>query len=746
MRRAPPTVPGTPMSPSIPPRSFFAQKVIIRPRSAAASTCARLPLSTTSGSARTSCRTTQGSSPSPTSKFEPPPRNLCGTWFASRRFKRSGRLSCRLMRSKSVVPPMPKDVRPASAAPCFSSTFISASLATILGSRMRMGYRMLRSKQNHEFIAGPADIASADGKDGVSGTRLLQQVLDTFLHGVKIVDVLVAGLANGARKRLARHSRDWRFAGRVDVEQHENVRLIKSATEFVPKVLRAGVAMGLKEHEQAIELAAACRFERGANRGGVMTIIIDHGDVIDDTLDVKAAAHPSKLDEAFADQVRRNIQIKCDGRRRRCVADIVHARRVRELEQAEIFALVSQPELAAQTFQRHVADHQISLARRSVRNDGTLHTGNDGLHVGLIDTQDRRTVKWHAIHKLDEGVLNILERGVLVEVFAINRCHDCDYGREHQEAAVALVRFHHKIFPFAEPRRRACLVYFSADDKRGVEVRRSQYRSDDRGRSRLAVRASYGDAVFQAHQLREHLRARNYRNFHLVRFDDFGVICLHGGGSHDNVRAIGVGSLVTFVHRGAEILETFGDRGRLGVRAGDSIAQRQEHFGDTAHTEAADANQVDALKIAERNHHALAPCRFPSTFAASSMRFTMSRAALGRASPRAAVDSFSISWGWSRREKISAVSRSAVSSTSEIRRPAPARDISCALRSWWLSVALPNGMKMAARPAAAISAAVMAPARQTIISAQAKRSAMLVRKGTTSALISRRAYAVRTAL
>ena len=40
---------------------------------------------------------------------------------------------------------------------------------------------------------------------------------------------------------------------------------------------------------------------------------------------------------------------------------------------------------------------------------------------------------------------------------------------------------------------------------------------------------------------------------------------------------------------------------------------------------------------------------------------------------------------------------------------APARSISWALRNWWLSVDAPKGMKMAARPAAAISAAVMAP-------------------------------------
>src|SRR5713226_3606835 len=306
MRRAPPTVPGTPMSPSIPPRSFLAQKVIMRPRSAAASTCAKLPSRTTSGSGRTSCRTTHGNSPSPTSRFEPPPRNLCGTWFASSRFRRSGRFSCFLMRSKSVVPPMPSEVRSAREVPCRSSTCISASLATILGSRMRMRRRMLRSQQNHEFIARPADVARADGEDGVTGTRLFQQALDAFLHRAKIVDVLVTGLANGAHKRFARHARDGRFAGRIDIEQHENIRLIERAAEFIPKVLGAGVAMRLKEHEQAIELAAAGRFERGADLDRVMTVVIDHGDVVHYALDVKAAAHTGKFDEAFADQISRN--------------------------------------------------------------------------------------------------------------------------------------------------------------------------------------------------------------------------------------------------------------------------------------------------------------------------------------------------------------------------------------------------------------------------------------------------------
>src|SRR5204863_1784018 len=175
---------------------------------------------------------------------------------------------------------------------------------------------------------------------------------------------------------------------------------------------------------------------------------------------------------------------------------------MRQTKHAKVFTSVGQPELAAQTLELHIADYQISLARRSISNDGPLHAGNDGLHIGFIDAEDGRAVKWHAIHRLDEGILNIFERGVLVEVFAINRGDDRDHRSKHQEAAVALVRFDHKIFAFAEPRGRAGLVDFSTDDKRGIEMRRREHRGDDRSRSRLAVRSGYSDSVFQAHQLR----------------------------------------------------------------------------------------------------------------------------------------------------------------------------------------------------------------------------------------------------
>src|SRR5438132_89495 len=123
------------------------------------------------------------------------------------------------------------------------------------------------------------------------------------------MDVFVAGIANGGRKRFAGHAWDGRFAGRIDIEQHEDVRLIERAAEFIPKVLGAGVAMRLEEHQQSIELAAASRLKRGANLGGVMAVVVHDGDVVNHALDVKAAAYAGKFSEAFADQVSRNVQI-----------------------------------------------------------------------------------------------------------------------------------------------------------------------------------------------------------------------------------------------------------------------------------------------------------------------------------------------------------------------------------------------------------------------------------------------------
>src|SRR5713101_3390054 len=587
----------------MPPRSCLAQYVTVRPRSAAASTRAKLPSKTTSGSGDANCNTTQGSSPSPTSRLEPPPRKRCGTPWESSRLSRPGMDSCFWMRRRSVVPPMAMDASSASEALRRSSTLSSGSAAMILASSMRMGSGMLGPQQNHEFVAGAADVAGADGQDGVERTRFAQQIFDAFLHGAKVEHVFVASLANGGGQGFAGYAGDSRLAGGVNVGEHQHVGLIKGAAEFVPQMLRARVTVRLEEQPQAIELANTRGFERGADFGGVMAVIVDHGNVVDRAFNVEAPADSREFAEAIADQLRGHVEVEGDSRCGRGVAHIVDARRMKELENAEVVAFVGQAKFAAQAFELDVADDEIGLAGSAVGNNRALYARDHGLHVRLVQAQNRRAVKRHAIDELYEGILNVFQRGILIEMLAVDGGDGGDNGREQQEAAVAFVGFDHEELALTESSGGAASIDATADDKCGIEMRRSENGSDNGGRGGFPVSAGHGDAVLEAHQFGQHFCAGDDRDLFLVRFDNFGVVDLDRRRRHYHVRALNVCGFVPFVNRGAEILQAFRDVRGLGVGAGNGIAEREQHFGDAAHADAADAHQMNALKIAEGDHH-----------------------------------------------------------------------------------------------------------------------------------------------
>src|ERR1700757_815243 len=165
--------------------------------------------------------------------------------------------SCLVIRSRSLVPPMPSDVSSAMEAPERISMPRSASSALSLEPSTRIGARIICTKQNQEFVAGSADVSGADGEDGVAGPGALQQEFDGALHGTNVMDVLVSGLANSGNKGFAGDAGDRRFAGRIDVGEHEQVGLIEGAAELIPEMLRARIAMRLEKNQQAVKLAAA---------------------------------------------------------------------------------------------------------------------------------------------------------------------------------------------------------------------------------------------------------------------------------------------------------------------------------------------------------------------------------------------------------------------------------------------------------------------------------------------------------
>src|SRR5579885_47260 len=103
----------------------------------------------------------------------------------------SGIALCFRRRSRSVVPPMPRDVWPASDTPCRSSTPRSGSADRSLGSLRRIGDRVFRSEKDGKFTAGAADVACSYVKDRIARPRFAQQKFDALLHRAVVVDVLM---------------------------------------------------------------------------------------------------------------------------------------------------------------------------------------------------------------------------------------------------------------------------------------------------------------------------------------------------------------------------------------------------------------------------------------------------------------------------------------------------------------------------------------------------------------------------
>ena len=102
---------------------------------------------------------------------------------------------------------------------------------------------------------------------------------------------------------------------------------------------------------------------------------------------------------------------------------------------------------------------------------------------------------------------------------------------------------------------------------------------------------------FEPHQLRQQLTARDYRDLVAAGFLDFRVRGIDRRAHHNRLRSCYVGRGVTLVNPGAERRQSIGGRAQLQVRAGDFISQVQQHFGDAAHANAADSDEVEVLRL-----------------------------------------------------------------------------------------------------------------------------------------------------
>ena len=136
---------------------------------------------------------------------------------------------------------------------------------------------------------------------------------------------------------------------------------------------------------------------------------------------------------------------------------------------------------------------------------------------------------------------------------------------------------------------------FTAHDHGGVHARVTQDRGDHGSGGGFAVAAGDGDAVLQAHQLGQQFAARDHGNAEAAGFLHFGIRLVDSGTHHQGLRAVQIFRVVPFENGRPQGDQAIGCGGQLQVRAGDRIAEIQQHLGDTAHADAADSREVQML-------------------------------------------------------------------------------------------------------------------------------------------------------
>ena len=95
--------------------------------------------------------------------------------------------------------------------------------------------------------------------------------------------------------RFTADSRNWRFAGSVNIRHDDAIGIIERAAKLVAQRFRARITMRLKHGQHSFAASRPRSFHRGANFGRVMGIIVNEQKAIALVLDFKSAARVLKF-------------------------------------------------------------------------------------------------------------------------------------------------------------------------------------------------------------------------------------------------------------------------------------------------------------------------------------------------------------------------------------------------------------------------------------------------------------------
>ena len=355
----------------------------------------------------------------------------------------------------------------------------------------------------------------------------------------------------------------------------------------------------------------------------------------------EAALDPAKARHARNNGAVGNAKMMGNGERADGVLDIVLARHGdrQVLDRAALAALAVADdggEDRAAVLDAQVRVAHVRLRAGAIGDDApVLDAPDQRLHLRMVDAHDGEAVEGHVLDELAEGFAHLVEGAVVVEVLRVDIGDQRHVGRQLDEGAVGFVRLDHHPVAGAHARIGAVGVDDAAIDDGRVEAAGIEQRRHHRGGGGLAVGAGDRDRLLEPHQLGQHLGAAHHRQQALARRLELGIVALDRRGDDHHPRLAEIGGVVADGDGNPQLAQAL-DVGVVGeVGALHPVAEIDQHLGDAAHADAADADEMHRPDV-QPHLHAVAPAISPADAPAATRSTTSARRATASGCPMSA--------------------------------------------------------------------------------------------------------------
>ena len=257
--------------------------------------------------------------------------------------------------------------------------------------------------------------------------------------------------------------------------------------------------------------------------------------------------------ERVRDRRRRHAELPADRGRGQCVLHIVATRHI-QAHSAAFRIRQTQCEVGSASLLMHILGTHVGLRSEAVAENVPWHFGSQRGDFGVVDAQHRQPVERQPVQEFGERHAHALEiAAVILQMVGVDIGDHRDLRIQAQEAAVAFVCFGDQPVAAAEPRVGADRQQLPADHEGGIHAAFREHAGDQRGRRGLAVGAGHRDPALEAHQLRQHFRARHHRNAMRARGQQLDVVDLDRARHHNHVGAVDMRGIVTTLYAGTEL-------------------------------------------------------------------------------------------------------------------------------------------------------------------------------------------------